>query len=69
MTSVPGPVNLAALDLGTNSFHLVVARLLENGYEVVTLLAKRFTMVDQTFFPLRVPIPNLNFCAGFRFRA
>ena len=31
-----GPTTLAALDLGTNSFHLVVARLLENGFEVVT---------------------------------
>ncbi|HZX55632.1 MAG TPA: Ppx/GppA phosphatase family protein, partial [Ilumatobacteraceae bacterium] len=36
MTSAAGPTNLAALDLGTNSFHLVVARLLENGFEVVT---------------------------------
>jgi exopolyphosphatase/guanosine-5'-triphosphate,3'-diphosphate pyrophosphatase len=27
---------LAALDIGTNSFHLVVARLLDTGYEVVT---------------------------------
>lgn len=32
----PGPVTLAALDIGTNSFHLVVARLLDNGYEIVT---------------------------------
>jgi exopolyphosphatase / guanosine-5'-triphosphate,3'-diphosphate pyrophosphatase len=31
-----GPVNLAALDIGTNSFHLVVARLIDNGYEIVT---------------------------------
>jgi len=30
-----GPV-LAALDLGTNSFHLVVARVRPNGYDVVT---------------------------------
>jgi exopolyphosphatase/guanosine-5'-triphosphate,3'-diphosphate pyrophosphatase len=29
-------VTLAALDIGTNSFHLVVARLLDNGYEIVT---------------------------------
>ncbi|MDP9464631.1 MAG: Ppx/GppA family phosphatase [Actinomycetota bacterium] len=36
MTPVHDPVTLAALDLGTNSFHLVVARLLDNGYEVVT---------------------------------
>ena len=36
MTSAAGPTNLAALDLGTNSFHLVVARLLENGFEIVT---------------------------------
>jgi exopolyphosphatase / guanosine-5'-triphosphate,3'-diphosphate pyrophosphatase len=36
VTSTPAPVNLAALDIGTNSFHLVVARLLDNGYEVVT---------------------------------
>ncbi|MEP7045207.1 MAG: Ppx/GppA phosphatase family protein [Ilumatobacteraceae bacterium] len=36
MTAAPGPVTLAALDIGTNSFHLVVARLLDNGYEVVT---------------------------------
>ena len=36
MTTTPGPVNLAALDIGTNSFHLVVARVLDNGYEVVT---------------------------------
>jgi exopolyphosphatase/guanosine-5'-triphosphate,3'-diphosphate pyrophosphatase len=36
VTVAAGPTNLAALDLGTNSFHLVVARLLENGYEVVT---------------------------------
>ncbi|HSB85099.1 MAG TPA: Ppx/GppA phosphatase family protein [Ilumatobacteraceae bacterium] len=33
---MPGPATLAALDIGTNSFHLVVARLLENGFEVVT---------------------------------
>ncbi len=36
MTSAPASVNLAALDIGTNSFHLVIARLLDNGYEVVT---------------------------------
>jgi exopolyphosphatase / guanosine-5'-triphosphate,3'-diphosphate pyrophosphatase len=36
VTTTPGPVNLAALDIGTNSFHLVVARLLDNGYEIVT---------------------------------
>ena len=36
MTTPPGPVNLAALDIGTNSFHLVVARVLDNGYEIVT---------------------------------
>lgn len=36
MTAPPSPVTLAALDIGTNSFHLVVARLLDNGYEVVT---------------------------------
>ena len=36
MTATPGPVTLAALDIGTNSFHLVVARLLDNGYEIVT---------------------------------
>ncbi|MEP7115455.1 MAG: Ppx/GppA phosphatase family protein [Ilumatobacteraceae bacterium] len=36
MTTAPGPVNLAALDIGTNSFHLVVARLIDNGYEIVT---------------------------------
>ena len=36
MTTTSGPVNLAALDIGTNSFHLVVARLLDNGYEIVT---------------------------------
>src|SRR3954470_12323886 len=36
VTSAAAPSNLAALDLGTNSFHLVVARLLENGFEVVT---------------------------------
>lgn len=35
MTAAPGPISLAALDIGTNSFHLVVARLLDNGYEVV----------------------------------
>jgi exopolyphosphatase/guanosine-5'-triphosphate,3'-diphosphate pyrophosphatase len=36
VTATAGPVTLAALDIGTNSFHLVVARLLDNGYEVVT---------------------------------
>ncbi len=36
MTAPVGPATLAALDIGTNSFHLVVARLLDNGYEVVT---------------------------------
>jgi exopolyphosphatase / guanosine-5'-triphosphate,3'-diphosphate pyrophosphatase len=36
VTTSSGPVNLAALDIGTNSFHLVVARLLDNGFEVVT---------------------------------
>jgi exopolyphosphatase/guanosine-5'-triphosphate,3'-diphosphate pyrophosphatase len=35
VTTTPEPVVLAALDIGTNSFHLVVARLLDNGYEVV----------------------------------
>jgi len=35
VTSGAAPINLAALDLGTNSFHLVVARLLENGFEVI----------------------------------
>ena len=35
MTAAPGPISLAALDIGTNSFHLVVARLLDNGFEVV----------------------------------
>ena len=33
-TGVPGM--LAALDLGTNSFHLVVARIRGEGYEIVT---------------------------------
>ena len=36
MTTTSGPVTLAALDIGTNSFHLVVARLLDNGFEIVT---------------------------------
>ncbi|HEY0521580.1 MAG TPA: Ppx/GppA phosphatase family protein [Ilumatobacteraceae bacterium] len=36
MTATEVPVNLAALDIGTNSFHLVVARILDNGYEIVT---------------------------------
>ncbi len=36
VTPPTGPATLAALDLGTNSFHLVVAKLLDNGYEVVT---------------------------------
>ncbi|MDP9463221.1 MAG: Ppx/GppA family phosphatase [Actinomycetota bacterium] len=36
MTTPTGPTTLAALDIGTNSFHLVVARLLDNGYEIVT---------------------------------
>jgi exopolyphosphatase/guanosine-5'-triphosphate,3'-diphosphate pyrophosphatase len=36
VTTATGPTTLAALDIGTNSFHLVVARLLDNGYEVVT---------------------------------
>jgi exopolyphosphatase / guanosine-5'-triphosphate,3'-diphosphate pyrophosphatase len=36
VTTASSPVNLAALDIGTNSFHLVVARLLDNGYEIVT---------------------------------
>ncbi len=36
MTTAPASANLAALDIGTNSFHLVIARLLDNGYEVVT---------------------------------
>jgi exopolyphosphatase / guanosine-5'-triphosphate,3'-diphosphate pyrophosphatase len=36
VTTTPGPINLAALDIGTNSFHLVVARLIDNGYEIVT---------------------------------
>ncbi|MGZ4762176.1 MAG: Ppx/GppA phosphatase family protein [Ilumatobacteraceae bacterium] len=36
MTTTTGPTTLAALDIGTNSFHLVVARILDNGYEVVT---------------------------------
>ena len=36
MTTATGQTVLAALDIGTNSFHLVVARLLDNGYEVVT---------------------------------
>jgi exopolyphosphatase/guanosine-5'-triphosphate,3'-diphosphate pyrophosphatase len=36
VTTTPEPVVLAALDIGTNSFHLVVARLLDNGYDIVT---------------------------------
>ena len=37
MTTTSGSVTtLAALDIGTNSFHLVVARLLDNGFEIVT---------------------------------
>lgn len=36
MTARSGPFNLAALDIGTNSFHLVVARLIDDGYEIVT---------------------------------
>jgi exopolyphosphatase/guanosine-5'-triphosphate,3'-diphosphate pyrophosphatase len=37
VTNTSGSVTtLAALDLGTNSFHLVVARLLDNGFEIVT---------------------------------
>jgi exopolyphosphatase / guanosine-5'-triphosphate,3'-diphosphate pyrophosphatase len=37
VTTTSGSVTtLAALDIGTNSFHLVVARLLDNGFEIVT---------------------------------
>jgi exopolyphosphatase / guanosine-5'-triphosphate,3'-diphosphate pyrophosphatase len=36
VTTPPATETLAALDIGTNSFHLVVARLLDNGYEIVT---------------------------------
>jgi exopolyphosphatase/guanosine-5'-triphosphate,3'-diphosphate pyrophosphatase len=36
VTNSSGSVNLAALDIGTNSFHLVVARVLDTGFEVVT---------------------------------
>ena len=36
MTPPTATDTLAALDIGTNSFHLVVARLLDNGYEIVT---------------------------------
>jgi exopolyphosphatase/guanosine-5'-triphosphate,3'-diphosphate pyrophosphatase len=37
VTTTSGSVTtLAALDIGTNSFHLVVARLLDNGFEIIT---------------------------------
>jgi exopolyphosphatase/guanosine-5'-triphosphate,3'-diphosphate pyrophosphatase len=35
-TTSDSVTTLAALDIGTNSFHLVVARLLDNGFEIVT---------------------------------
>ena len=35
-TTSDSVTTLAALDIGTNSFHLVVARLLDSGFEIVT---------------------------------
>jgi exopolyphosphatase/guanosine-5'-triphosphate,3'-diphosphate pyrophosphatase len=35
-TTSDSVTTLAALDIGTNSFHLVVARLLDNGFDIVT---------------------------------
>ena len=38
-----------------------------NSYnEVATLLAEHFAIGRRRFFPLRVPIANLNLCVGFR---
>ena len=35
--------------------------------EVVGLLQRHFDTSRRAFFPLRIPIPNVNLCAGFRF--
>jgi SAM-dependent methyltransferase len=40
-----------------------------NSYnEVIGLLRRGFVIEKQRYFPLRIPLPNLNVCAGFRLR-
>lgn len=38
-----------------------------NGFnELIEVLRREFRIQYQRYFPLRVPLPNLNFCAAFR---
>lgn len=36
--------------------------------EILTELNKGFEIVQREYFPLRIPFPNLNLCAGFRWK-
>ncbi|MEY5039303.1 MAG: hypothetical protein RLZZ48_72, partial [Actinomycetota bacterium] len=36
MATSPEAPTIAALDIGTNSFHMVIARAVSNGFEVIT---------------------------------
>ena len=37
-------------------------------FEIVDLLKERFQFERRSFFPLKLALPNLNFCAGFRLK-
>jgi SAM-dependent methyltransferase len=36
--------------------------------EILTLLAERFSAVDRTYFPLQIPVININLCIGATLR-
>ncbi|WP_265503646.1 exopolyphosphatase [Providencia heimbachae] len=45
-TSTPRPQEIAAIDLGSNSFHMVIARIVNGALQVLTRLKKRVHLAD-----------------------
>lgn len=44
--STPRPQEIAAIDLGSNSFHMVIARIVNGALQVLTRLKKRVHLAD-----------------------
>lgn len=44
--STPRPQEIAAIDLGSNSFHMVIARIVNGALQILTRLKKRVHLAD-----------------------
>lgn len=42
----PPPLELAAIDLGSNSFHMIVARIVNGSFQVLTRIKQRVQLID-----------------------